>query len=246
MYPSGKLLHSLALSKLLPKMFRKSSESGVPYIALYFGSIFGFCIAIWVYMDPSLLAYLFNLCMLFAFCAYISQCVGYIYLQTIFSSVDREFRSPLGIYGAYYAILVFSVGIVSIIGFQDDDRKVFGVFVLLYFSLSVYYFTYAERRQKMSIEEERAHLGLLIIRYRHTLENRKKLMSKRVATSSGRSSDYFHSSSNQSEEKIDKQSELVGETSTLHNSENEIDSSHTSFSMDGISLVQLNPMHRKT
>lgn len=186
MYPSGKLLQSLAMSNLIPSVLQARTASGVPHVALCVSSALGYGLSIYCYFYPAFVLWLFDLCMLFAFCAYISQCFGYITLQSQYVGVERDFRSPLGVYGAYYAICVFLLGILSLVAFQDDVF-IFVAFAVTYFIMSVYYFVVAEKSQKMSLEEERAHLALLIIRYRKEIEYRSVLMAEIASSSVERS-----------------------------------------------------------
>ena len=175
MYPVGKLLSSMAMSNLLPSVLQTMTYDGVPYVCLLLASTVSFAITVFLHFYPLFFAWFFNLCMLFASCAYISQAVGYLRLQDKFSSVDRGYKSPFGKVGSYLCIFAFTMCIISILGFQEDYTVV-GAFITVHFSFSIYYFTIAESSQKLSLEEERAHLALLIIKYKKEIEYRKNIM----------------------------------------------------------------------
>ena len=61
----GKLIVSMAESKLLPKIFTlKYGPTQAPYVAQITGSIIGYCVCLIVYYYPPLSLSLFNICML--------------------------------------------------------------------------------------------------------------------------------------------------------------------------------------
>ena len=115
---------------------------------------------------------LLNLCILAAFTTYVSQCVGYIRVQSILRTVDRSFISPLvlihlrydspmssftitrsqGLYGAYYSLIVFSFGIICLVAFQDDNYRSVTIFLALNGCFASYYILVAKKREKFSEE----------------------------------------------------------------------------------------------
>ena len=154
-YAYGKLMLAMASSKLFPRLLRKRSRTGAPYVAILSGSVLGYLVCLLVYFVPFIGLQLFNICLLCAFVAYSAQCVGYIQLNTKFKNLPREFRSPLGIPGAVYSLMVWALGVVSIIGFQDDNQFAFIVVVCMIVLLTVFYYAYAKSRQTFSEEERK-------------------------------------------------------------------------------------------
>jgi ethanolamine permease len=179
MLPSGKLLYSLASSKLLPEPLKwTTSFSGTPYVALIFGSILGYLICIVVYFNPILNAYIFNICILSSFLGYISQCIGFIAMQTKFQNIKREFHSPLGISGAVYALLVFGLCVLSVIAFQSDQFALVCV-AAIQSVLAAYYFGYAKSHQTFSPEESKVMFVAHVITHnqaghKHRNKNKNK------------------------------------------------------------------------
>ena len=115
-YSYGKLIVSMSESKLLPRFLRRRySKTSSPYWALITGSVIGLCLLILIHNEPSIGSKLFNVCILSAFTAYSAQCVGYIQMHTKYDNIPREFRSPLGIYGAVYSLIVWVIAAVSIL-----------------------------------------------------------------------------------------------------------------------------------
>ncbi len=149
----GKMLGAMAESKLLPSLMqRRDSHTNQPHAAIIAGSVLGYLICILVYFIPVVSDYLFNICILSAFFVYITQCVGFIHLRIIFHHLPREFWSPVGIPGAVVSILIWLLGIISVIGFQEDNVAIV-VIVVVSVLFSVYYIAVAQRRQILSKDE---------------------------------------------------------------------------------------------
>lgn len=69
------------------------------------------------------------------------------------NKLKRQFHSPFGIAGAVFAGLVFLIGIISILGFQDDKYALIAFTVLLFF-FSIYY-QFIKKGQTLNPEEEK-------------------------------------------------------------------------------------------
>jgi len=152
----GKLLVAMAESRLLPRPLRvRHYKTHAPYWSLILGSVVGYGLCLLIYYQPSIGAKLFNVCILSAFVAYTAQCVGYIMLSTKYKNLPREFRSPLGIYGAVYSMFVWLLASVSIVGFQKDDGFAISVFVGMCIFFSIFYHVYSKNRQTFSEEERK-------------------------------------------------------------------------------------------
>jgi amino acid transporter len=155
-FPYGKLLQALSSSRLLPRPFSwVTKEHHQPYFSLIAGSVLGYAISLLAYYRPDISSKLFNICILAGFTCYIAQCLGYIALQTKFQNLKRDFHSPLGIAGAVYAIIVFSIAMISVIAFQNDGQFAFITFVCLVTLLTVYYYAYAKKKQTFSKDEQK-------------------------------------------------------------------------------------------
>lgn len=163
----GRLIHALACSRLLPVCLTQvNMKTDAPQTAILAGSLVSLCVCILVYCFPLLERYLFNLCILAGFLTYCSQCIGYIAFQTVYRDVRRQYRSPFGIFGAIYAAIVFTCGIISVVFLQRDHRIAFATYFVISFLVSIYYFTVVEQRQQLSVEEERVLLSLHVINYK--------------------------------------------------------------------------------
>jgi hypothetical protein len=144
----GKLMTAMSESRLLPRLFRRFPSS--TYIV---GAIVGYGVCMLVFFVPYIKNYLFNICMLSAFCAYSSQLLGFYRVKTRFASLPRQYHSPLGVPGAVLAFLIFLLGIISIIGFQRDQCRALIGLICITGAWSMYYFRYAKRRQMLSKDE---------------------------------------------------------------------------------------------
>jgi len=155
-YSYGKLITAMSKSRLLPGICnRTTAKNGTPYTALIAGSMLGYAICLLVYFEPFIGGHLFSICILSACTAYIAQCIGYIQLQTKFANLPRQFRSPLGIAGAIYSMLVWILIFISLIGFQQDGHFAIIAYLGIIGFLTVYYFYLAKRKQTFSEEEKK-------------------------------------------------------------------------------------------
>ena len=152
----GRLMVSMSESRLLPRILRSkwgNEKSGTPYVAFIVGSIIGFFVCILVYFIPVIQNYLFNVCILSACGAYISQFIGFINLRTRYAELPRYYRSPIGLSGAILGIIIFSLASISVVGFQNDGQLAFITVVIIGILNSIYYFLVARNHQKFSRDE---------------------------------------------------------------------------------------------
>jgi L-asparagine transporter-like permease len=145
----GKLLMSMSESALFPSIFRNPAAA---YIA---GSVIGYGICLLVYFVPKVQLYLFNITMLSAYAAYTSQFIGFLAMRGRFAKLPREFRNPLGVSTAILGLLIFLLGAVSVMGFQDDGHVAFISYLCLAAVSTIYYFVYARDNQKFSEDESK-------------------------------------------------------------------------------------------
>lgn len=147
-------LRSMGMSAIVNPWFGKTWKyNGAPYAALLGGSVMVFVLCFAAHFQKRLSDELFNLSILFACSTYIAQLVGYVYFVKKLSSIKRNYRSPLGVYGAYYSIFVFFCLFVSIIGFQGTQVAII-VYVGFSLIMAGYYFYAVKDRQYFSKEEQ--------------------------------------------------------------------------------------------
>jgi len=157
MFAYTKLIHSLAMSGLLPEFLGYTTAADSPYNAAIWGSLASFAACALIEFVPTLALPLSNLCFLAAYITYCVYCLSYIRLQQKFGkSITFAFKSPLGQFGAVYGIFIFTIGIVSICAFQNDKGMAVILLVALWVGSSIYYFAISKNRQKFSKEEQKA------------------------------------------------------------------------------------------
>jgi amino acid permease len=84
-------------------------------MTILIGSLLGYLILILVYFIPLIGSYLFTICILSGFIAYISQCIGYIVYKIKFDTHEKKMSSPFGIYGAVYSAAVFTLAAIGVL-----------------------------------------------------------------------------------------------------------------------------------
>lgn len=176
MWGYGKLISAMATSKLLPpKLVHTHPTYHTPYNAVIFGSALSYAICLLMYFVRDIEKYLYNICMAAAFLGYASQCVGYIALRVSYPNIrSSSFRSPFGVPGAVFSLLVWVVGFVSVCGFQEHSEVEVTVFVVVIACLSVFYFSYAQPRQTFSQQETKVFLAA------HVMKLGKQAKKKRL------------------------------------------------------------------
>jgi amino acid transporter len=154
MFCFGRQLRAMGQSGLVNHIFGETFPGWTtPVYALTAGSAVAFAVCFVVQASPLIGAQVFNICMLFAFASYGTQFASFIVLRTRYATIKREFISPLGIAGAVYGFIVFTLPFVAICGFQDNFIAII-TFVGFVALVSIYYRFVAHKRQFFSDEEK--------------------------------------------------------------------------------------------
>jgi len=163
---------SMAESHFLPKFFAyKTPYTGTPYCGLLFASAFCLVIEIFIHYDDTFFSLLYNLSLLSAYFVFNSACVAYIVFYYTYTTVAREFRSPLGIYGAICAILIFTFCTAGIVGFDLEALVIVGIDVVFG---TIVYFSYVAQHQVFSKEEQDNLFKAYVINANIAKKNQKK------------------------------------------------------------------------
>lgn len=151
----SRVILSMARSGLFPACMASTyGEYKTPVVAVLVGSILSYSLVLLGSFVPIVQTYLFNVCILAGFTAYIAQLTGFILLRIRHPDQERLYVSPLGIPGAVFGMVIFGLSGVSVIGFQNDNSFAFVIFLALIGVATVYYFAYAKSRQYFSVEEK--------------------------------------------------------------------------------------------
>ena len=159
----GKIMVCMSCSKLLPEFLSyRHPTTRAPYMALIVASVVMYCICIAGYYYPSFHADAFNICILSASSDYVWQLGAFILLRTKYQTIKCDFLSPFGVYGAVWGMLVFSLNVLAVVGFQVDHSALI-VVAGIYTALTVWYFTFAKSRQSFSEEEKNTFFTIHVI-----------------------------------------------------------------------------------
>ncbi|KAJ0394845.1 hypothetical protein ATCC90586_004644 [Pythium insidiosum] len=71
----------------------------------------------------------------------------------------------MGIAGAVFSFCVWFLGLVSIIGFQDNGGIEVGTFAVIVALLTIFYYVYARKRQTFSVQENRVLLVAHVMKF---------------------------------------------------------------------------------
>jgi ethanolamine permease len=154
-FASSRVMIAMARSGLYPPLLKRTcGPYEAPCVALLLGSLLGYALVIAVYLRPEIFPYLYNICIMSAFTAYTSQSVGYVMFKLRYPTQERKFISPLGIPGAVFSGLVFTMAFIGIVAFQDDNQVAFISYIGLLAVYTIYYFGYAKSGQYFSPEED--------------------------------------------------------------------------------------------
>jgi ethanolamine permease len=153
----GRQIFSLSRAGYFPQwMSETHPRHKTPVRALLAGSALGFAAAFAIYLSGekgTVGAVLLNMAVFGAVIAYILQMASFIVLRWKLPTIERPYRSPLGVTGAVVAALIAAVTLVTLFLAPEYNRGVFGA--AAWFLAGVAYFAlYARRRLVLSPEEE--------------------------------------------------------------------------------------------
>jgi ethanolamine permease len=157
MWAYSKMIKALSDSSFLPRFTvttHKGIQSRIEYKApLIAGAlpciVINICLEI--YGDSGLLL---NLGLLFALIAYCAQCIGYLFVSNkegVNMITDSSFKRA----GAVYAIFIWVLMAVGILGFQDKDHYTLLALGVCLVVMTSFYYGYGKRKQTLSNEEKK-------------------------------------------------------------------------------------------
>lgn len=155
MFISSRVVLSMAESHLLPKLLMSKFREDTPAAALLFNTCLSYLICTLMYSFPVLKQVLSDVCLLMGFVAYCSQCFGFLQLQSKFKNLPRDFISPFGRFGAIFAMLVWTLGLLSLVVLQLNSLLTVLIFAGFIFAFSMYYYSYAKKQQIFSEQEQK-------------------------------------------------------------------------------------------
>jgi ethanolamine permease len=161
-YAYGRNTYSLSRAGYFPKVLSITHPTrNTPHIALIAGAVVGYALAVLIYelgqsegaLAGKIVGALLYMAVFGAVVSYFMQCLSFIMLRRNLPTIERPYRSPVGIYGAAIAGAIALVSLISLYLNEDYRPGVYGT--LIYFLLGIVYFAVAGRhRLVLSPEEE--------------------------------------------------------------------------------------------
>ena len=158
-YAYGRNIYSLSRAGYFPHWLSVTHEQRkTPGVALIAGAVLGYGILMVLYFtDPdgsgTFGGIILNMAVFGALIAYVMQMASFIILRRKFPNLERPYRSPLGIGGAVFALVVSLVTLVLLFFNPDFRPGVIGVAIWFLLGL-IYFASYARTRLVFSPEEE--------------------------------------------------------------------------------------------
>ncbi len=156
-YAYGRQIYSLSRAGYFPRFLSTTHGTRqTPHVALIAGGGLGFVVALVIHYsgsDSPVGAALLNMAVFGAVIAYMLQMLSFILLRIQLPNVPRPYRSPLGLGGAIFALLVSGLTLVALFVIDPVYRKVV-VGAAIWFALGLVYFAaYGRKRLVMAPEE---------------------------------------------------------------------------------------------
>ena len=160
-YAYGRQIYSLSRAGYFPTWLSVThGRRQTPHRALLVGSALGFAAALGIQyagQNSPVGAVLLNMAVFGAVLAYILQMLSFVLLRRNFPQIERPFRSPLGVAGAWVAMAIAAVTFVTL--FLNPDYRLGVVGAAIWFLCGVAYFAlYGRKRLVLAPEEEFAML----------------------------------------------------------------------------------------
>ncbi len=157
-FSSARQLYMIAKSGFLPSFFTyKTPQTGTPMVALLVTTAVGVGMAMMLQDYPDFLNPIIRMIDLCTFFIFLNAFVAYILFKKKYSSLPRDFRSPLGIWGAYIGIGINLLEIIAEFKYQNqqDIMIAFYVLLVLFGCVTIFYWVYLVRNQSFSEEEKK-------------------------------------------------------------------------------------------
>jgi len=175
----SRLLCGLSESGLVPSIFSWKSSTGTPYAAIIIGCLVSYAICLLIVVFPKTKKCIAQLCFLSGFITYACQSAAYIWIKKNFRTIDCTFKSPLGIYGAFYSFTIFLLAAVSVSFFQSDGVVALPCLLVIWVLFSLYYFPVVKKKQRLSPEEQKSVFVVHTIRFNYKRSRRNTRPGKK-------------------------------------------------------------------
>eukprot|EP01031_Cornospumella_fuschlensis_P025428 gene25428-30703_t len=182
-----KQINAMANSGLVPKIFAYTyGPNDAPMAACMAGSVLSLALLLACYDTvENFSAKMFDIVICGACCVYINLFRSYLICHSRYSNMERSFRSPLGVYGAYIGMAVFSLMLIGVAFFNRDNGISISVFVIVMIFAMAYYFLVAQKREFFSKEEQEKFMKAYILNSNHKNKKNRSKSKGSSASASG-------------------------------------------------------------
>jgi ethanolamine permease len=153
----GRQIFSLSRAGYFPRwLSRTHPRRKTPHIALLVGAVLGYAVAYGIHAlgpEHPVGAVLLNMAVFGAVIAYALQMLSYILLRIRLPTIDRPFRSPLGVPGAVVALLIAAGSLVTLFVTDPVYQKVV-IGAAIWYGLGLLWFALYARRKLVLAPEE--------------------------------------------------------------------------------------------
>lgn len=153
----GRQIYSLSRAGYFPTFFSLThSTRKTPHLALITGAVMGYAVALCIHFfgaKHAIGAVLLNMAVFGAVISYILQMLSFILLRLKFPQMERPYKSPFGLFGAFTALLIATATLVGL--FVSDPIYVKVVWAsVLWFGLGIVYYLLIGRHRLVEAPEE--------------------------------------------------------------------------------------------
>jgi len=154
-YAYGRVLFAASRSGYIPRGISKVSRNHTPHRALLLGAVVGFVVALVIdkFGDGVVGAALLTMAVFGATISYTLVMVTYIALAKKHPNLDRPYRSPLGLPGAWVGTVISVIALGATVALKDNRPGVLGAAVFVGVLFLYYWFGSRHRLVAQSPEE---------------------------------------------------------------------------------------------
>ena len=154
----GRQFASMAKSGLMPEfMGWMTPVTDTPWVGLVVGSVISFSLALICYNNSFYYNFTNDVKSTYAlssYVIYVFMFISYIIFKHKYTSLERSYSSPFGIYGAFVGMGVFAIHTVCILIYMKDSLTPLYIMLVTTALTTIYYFLVLHGNQQFSEEEK--------------------------------------------------------------------------------------------
>lgn len=154
----GRQIYSLSRAGYFPRALSLTHPTRkTPHVALISGALIGFGIACLIHFlgtDNPVGAVLLNMAVFGAVISYTLQMLSYLRLRKNMPNIERPYRSPVGVPGAVFALVVSLVCLVGLLVSEDPVYRRVVVATAAFYALGIAYYQFYARHKLVYSPEE--------------------------------------------------------------------------------------------